>query len=246
MPLMRSLIKRWGIVGLTSLLTATAILFSWFITLSVNWMITGSLWTLSGILVATLAPGIMVPLFSYYFLNLFTELEETREGLLQLARLDSLTRTYNRRFFLEMANTALEEARQDGNPFVIALIDIDNFKEINDRFGHLVGDQVLLSFSRICRKSIRSSDLLARFGGDEFVLLFRNTTAPQARQILERLRRAARTQAFAIDGKPVQPTFSIGMQTWQPSITCLDMFLAGADEALYQAKRQGKDRIVAQ
>jgi diguanylate cyclase len=126
-------------------------------------------------------------------------------------------------------------------PLALAILDIDHFKQINDRFGHLIGDQVLSVAAEAIRSQLRPYDLAGRFGGDEMVLLFPGTTGRQAERIVDRVCRAMSSAALAIDMGGI--TVSAGISELAGGITGLDGLLAAADAALYEAKRAGRNRI---
>lgn len=160
----------------------------------------------------------------------------------RLARTDPLTGALNRRAFSEDFQKELERAKRHGTPLCLAMLDLDHFKQINDRHGHGVGDEVLVQFSQLCRQQARSSDVFARFGGEEFALLLPNCRTTEAILLLNRLR--ATLQAFHMPQLPEdQPvTFSAGVVACSPQQT-LDQMLQSVDQALYRAKHGGRNRI---
>jgi len=148
----------------------------------------------------------------------------------------------NRRAFDQAAQSELERAQRYGHSFCIALLDLDHFKRINDEYGHVVGDQVLISFASCCGQQLRATDSLARFGGEEFIILLVDTRLEGAHQLLERTRNAVHefTLEELSDGHGIR--FSAGLTQWRPGDT-LDSLVRRADEALYRAKRGGRDRV---
>jgi diguanylate cyclase len=126
----------------------------------------------------------------------------------------------------------------------VGLIDIDNFKKLNDALGHAAGDQALLALSAAVRDSLRPVDHLARFGGEEFVVLLPATPCSDAQRVLTRLQRSLSAALFMHDDKEVFVTFSAGVTQWRPGEP-LEATLERADEALYEAKRTGKNRTCA-
>ncbi|MCE1255000.1 MAG: GGDEF domain-containing protein [Anaerolineae bacterium] len=157
---------------------------------------------------------------------------------------DILTRIKNRRYFLFMAEAEAKRAVRYKYSLTLALIDLDNFKNINDTYGHPVGDEALIMFADRCRGSIRETDLLARFGGDEFALLLPQTSLDQARAVLERIRSAIITQPFQLDGKSIPVTLSAGIACAQAgSVFSFDDLVARTDKVLYYAKESGRNRI---
>jgi diguanylate cyclase (GGDEF)-like protein len=170
------------------------------------------------------------------------ELSEALDTIRILATVDELTSLVNRRHMNEVLKA--EENRQESDADTcIALLDIDFFKQFNDRYGHATGDAVLRCFSSAARASLRANDVLARWGGEEFLLLLPYTTADDARAVLERM--AERVRAMMVPGLDGdQISFSAGLATRRAGEPCADV-ISRADNALYQAKDAGRDRIVA-
>ncbi|MCP4020609.1 MAG: GGDEF domain-containing protein [Desulfobacteraceae bacterium] len=183
------------------------------------------------------------------------QLEMMVEKLTSLNRdaiTDPLTKTFNRRFFQEVAEKEIERAKQYNTGISIILIDADYFKNINDRYGHLTGDQVLINLTDLYRKNIRKTDTLARFGGEEFVLLMTETQPESALNKAEQLRKMTAEKAMAvIDGKELKITVSLGVANWCPDIenwhpdnaATVNELLGCADKALYQSKESGRNRV---
>lgn len=159
-----------------------------------------------------------------------------------LATLDSLTGLPNRRSFDLLAAQALREAQRDNSPLVALLIDLDHFKVLNDTYGHLAGDEVLRQFANVLQGSIRQSDILCRWGGEEFIVLLREADARQANEAAEKIRRRAEQLTFSYEDQPLRLTTSIGVSHLQPGDT-LHTLLTRADGALYRAKQAGRNRV---
>ncbi|GGB98165.1 hypothetical protein GCM10011352_25330 [Marinobacterium zhoushanense] len=155
---------------------------------------------------------------------------------------DPLTQLHNRRYFNEQAALAFEQAMRYDQPLCVMIADLDHFKQINDSFSHGVGDEVLKRVAQLLQQNIRKSDILARHGGEEFVILFPQTSLQQAYERCERLRR----QIEASDWQQVHPqlrvTLSIGLND-ALALGSIERMLSAADEALYAAKRAGRNRI---
>ncbi|GHV54549.1 hypothetical protein FACS1894206_07570 [Deltaproteobacteria bacterium] len=164
-----------------------------------------------------------------------------------LARTDCLTGLANRQAFFQMATRELERIRRAGGSACLAMIDIDYFKEVNDSLGHMEGDKVLHFLAKVLVKNIRPYDIAGRFGGDEFVLLFPDTSTDMAHIVLERIRAAVeKAELSAGEGNP-KVTASIGVAEipvhYAQSDSAFDSAVARADEALYKAKTWSRNQI---
>jgi diguanylate cyclase (GGDEF)-like protein len=193
-----------------------------------------------GVFITTMVCGAM----TYRSGLLVLELTHARRELARISRTDQLTGLLNRRGFNDAALAALESAEVDGATAAILMCDIDHFKSINDRFGHEIGDKVLVEISDVLRQfALRHGALVGRHGGEEFVAVMTGLDRDQAAHRAEEIRRdcAART---IIDGEtPLPVTISIGLTTAKGGFDLADL-LRTADEALYTAKRRGRDRVV--
>ena len=154
---------------------------------------------------------------------------------------DQLTQVANRRGLLQAFEIARARAERDGQPLAIGLLDVDNFKRLNDELGHGVGDVALRSLAEAVAKSLRPDDVVARYGGEEFVVLLPATPAEEGQQILTRLQRSLSGGLFMHERKTVLVTFSAGVTLYRHGEP-IEPALERADEALYEAKRTGKNR----
>lgn len=171
--------------------------------------------------------------------------EDTLRQLEKIARIDALTGTCTRHYFIEKMNDAIVYHQAESLPLSLLLLDIDFFKKINDSFGHLVGDQVLKSIGKTLKATMRLSDTITRYGGEEFSVLMPNTNLQQALAVAERLRKAIELLIITIDGeRSVRFTCSMGIAECSNKTTDAKSLLAAADEALYEAKNRGRNRIV--
>ncbi|MCA1905263.1 MAG: GGDEF domain-containing protein [Desulfarculus sp.] len=167
-----------------------------------------------------------------------------KEELQHLASTDGLTGLLNRRKFLELAEVEFRRHQLYGHPLAVIIADLDHFKRINDRFGHLTGDLALQGFSRHLAKCVRELDLLGRIGGEEFGLVLPNTDAEQARQVAERIRRGCGDLGLDAAVRPMEVfTVSLGVSEARRDDRDLTQLLDRADMALYQAKAAGRDRV---
>ena len=163
-------------------------------------------------------------------------LEHERE----LARTDYLTGALNGRSFGELAGAEINRARRHSHPFTVAFMDVDDFKQVNDRHGHSAGDRLLKAVADSTRQTVRAVDSVARLGGDEFAVLMPETGEAAAQVVIRRVRRqlleAARRQGLHV-------TFSIGVVTWDAPPASVDEMLRTADDLMYAAKRLGKNTV---
>ena len=144
---------------------------------------------------------------------------------------------------MTLAEAELRRARRFAEPFAVLVLDIDDFKSINDTHGHGLGDRAIVEFSRTCQKTLREVDVLGRLGGDEFAILLPNVSDEGARTLAERIGEAVR--GIVLDdaaGSPVSLTASIGGMVVHRPEQALDEIIARADAALYRAKKRGRDR----
>jgi len=158
-----------------------------------------------------------------------------------LATTDQLTELLNRRGFDLLANQAIQEARRNPSPLCALLLDLDKFKDLNDSHGHLAGDEALRSFANKLRDNLRQSDIICRWGGEEFILLLKDTSPEQARQLAEKIRQQTEQGSFSYKGASLHITTSIGLAELHPDDS-LSELLARADRALYRAKQAGRNR----
>jgi diguanylate cyclase (GGDEF)-like protein len=165
-----------------------------------------------------------------------------KQALSRLADIDALTNLPNRRHLFDLATRALENAKRDNATVTVAVIDLDHFKNINDRFGHAAGDYVLEQFAQRVRAELRETDLLGRWGGEEFLVLLPNTALDKASVMLERVRSVAQSIKMA-SAPELKVTLSAGLATNEGGTADLDEIVARADTALYQAKNSGRDVV---
>jgi len=173
-----------------------------------------------------------------------TERKKLERELEHQARTDFLTGIPNRRYFLNLADLELARARRYGRPFSMLMLDLDLFKNINDRYGHRIGDLTLQKVVEVCGQILREVDVVGRLGGEEFGIILPETDAEQALQVADRVRQAVAVASIALPkGGSVGITTSIGVATYSEADPDVDAVLNRADRALYQAKRLGRDRV---
>jgi diguanylate cyclase (GGDEF)-like protein len=177
---------------------------------------------------------------------LIHELEESRKSLNAQANTDALTKLTNRRSFFLRAGEAIELMRRHRQPFSVLMIDVDHFKSINDTYGHQCGDAVLVQVAEILGNNIRTNDILARIGGEEFAIAAPYSNRLAAVVLAERLRKAVESAEFMNGDTRVPITISVGVAAQDKNTpVTIDQLLARADARLYIAKRRGRNRLCA-
>jgi diguanylate cyclase (GGDEF)-like protein len=159
---------------------------------------------------------------------------------------DALTGLINRRYFLAEANRQLQAAHRSSHVLALLIIDLDHFKQINDQYGHLAGDEVLSAVVDAFKRNLRTGDCLGRLGGEEFALLMPETTQAEATETAERLRQAAAALQLTLQGQAIQQTVSIGIALLKQEDVSLSSLMHRADLAMYAAKTQGRNRVVCE
>lgn len=161
----------------------------------------------------------------------------------QLATTDGLTGLHNHRYFQERLSERIEEARRHPTRHTLLLLDIDHFKQVNDRYGHPVGDEVLKALAGLLKSSIRNVDMAARYGGEEFVVLLANTRREGAVKLADRIRKAASRLKFEAEGKTFKITVSMGIAAFPDDAKGKSSLIERADQALYYAKENGRNQV---
>jgi diguanylate cyclase (GGDEF)-like protein len=242
--MIRKLIRKLGVVNTTIILTLFVMLLSAILTAVLLKIYLGRV-LLSGIAFAIFVPGIICASLGPFVLRLIYQLDVAEERLRLLSMTDDLTRAYNRRHFLELAEKELSRAKRYHTIFSIIFIDIDCFKHINDTYGHLTGDKVLQAMCRHCISRSRKADTFARHGGEEFVYLLPETAHEDALSFARRIKNELSLNPFSTDNHDIFITVSMGVKTYDKTIEDLNALLHGADAALYEAKRRGKNCVVS-
>ncbi|MEZ5411156.1 MAG: GGDEF domain-containing protein [Acidimicrobiales bacterium] len=201
-------------------------------------------WMVPSIAIATVVPLAVATPMSGVLLTLVHRLEEARLLAERLASTDLLTGALNRRQLIDLARSAFDLVHA-GSPLCVVLFDIDDFKTINDTYGHQGGDDVLVGVAAACGEMLRAGDLLARWGGEEFVVLIPGAEREAGANIAERLREAiAQTRVDTPSAPGLGVTVSVGVTCTDGRAVGLDTLISEADHAMYRAKRSGKNRVV--
>jgi diguanylate cyclase (GGDEF)-like protein len=211
-------------------------------------MISAVVWLLNAIPDTHPYANVTIPYWNVFlrlvFLLIFTYMlaafKKVLEREQELARTDYLTGVANRRYFYELAHMEIRRAQRHEHPFTVAYMDIDDFKEVNDRAGHSTGDVLLRTISETIRRDVREIDVLARLGGDEFAILLPETGEQAAQTVIQRVQRSL----LAIVREKNWPiTFSIGVATWLKPPQDVDEVVKHADQLMYSVKNSGKNMI---
>lgn len=188
---------------------------------------------------------------SQNLLNLLEEVRMQKEQIQRMNRLlkqksitDPLTKVYNRGYFFNILKREIARVNRYREDLSLIMIDIDHFKNINDTYGHLIGDEVLKGMVNVCKKRIRTSDLMARYGGEEFVILLTNTSSENAYQVAEDVRKSVEKILFKTrSGEKFKVTVSAGITSYI-SAEDINDFFARLDDNLYEAKSNGRNRSI--
>jgi two-component system cell cycle response regulator len=177
--------------------------------------------------------------------RLADELERVNKELAELATIDPLTQVANRRAVEQRLAHEFQRAQRYKHPFTVILVDIDHFKSVNDKYGHPVGDKVLIEVAAAIRQSTRNTDMVARFGGEEFIVLAPETTAAAGGLVAERIRQSiSHTTSTKSDQGLPTVTASLGVASTELALATETELVARADQSLYRAKHEGRNRVV--
>jgi len=174
------------------------------------------------------------------------DVKEAQNKMAEMSTRDDLTGVYNRRYFMEALERELSKAKRYRSELVLCMLDLDHFKEVNDTYGHPAGDMVLREIGQMLKECIRQSDLICRYGGEEFAVILPSTQLEKARIVCERFRGTVNQHQFKYNSSQINVTVSIGVAAFNHSIPeSVNDLIAKADEALYQAKTEGRNRVVS-
>lgn len=209
-----------------------------------------------------MTPATLIVPFVFFFgacfvwlaatLSLQTAMDVMRISLLERdAATDALTGAFNRRYMDRRLSEELASARRYGKPLSILMLDIDHFKQINDRYGHLAGDQVLAGLARAVAGELRETDILTRYGGEEFLVMAPHTPLPGATNLAERVRKRIEFHEFSLPHQPggiqvIRVTVSIGVASADGAPMTKEMLVHAADANLLRAKQEGRNRVIAE
>jgi diguanylate cyclase (GGDEF)-like protein len=197
--------------------------------------------TITIVVIGIITTLLLLGLIYLFMSRLIKKLEEARQTIEKIAITDELTDLFNRRHILSRFAEEFEKVKRLKNNVSCIMADIDNFKAINDSYGHLVGDQVLKVISHRIRNTVRAYDILGRYGGEEFLIIMPDTKLEEARGLAERIR--TRVKEAPVNNATI--TLSLGVVCIQEDDRSLDEIIRRADQNLYKAKKSGKDRVVS-
>lgn len=183
-------------------------------------------------------------LVGYITTLLVADLQKGRTLFKELAETDEMTNLLNKRSFMPMYTRAAEEALRNNHSLTVMMIDADNLKEVNDKQGHQAGDKLILTVAKAISDCLRSSDIVCRYGGDEFVAVLPKVDPQKAWELGERLRKAVANTSFDVGGKRIGATVSIGIATFPDQVSDITQLMEKADETLYISKRTGRNRVM--
>ncbi len=239
---MRRLVHRHGVWPTVCAMTLIAIVYSVLVGVALDLLLKPAIVWMD-LLYCIVIPALVAPIVSYAAIRLLHELEVAERKLRQLASKDSLTGLGTRRHFLELAEWAMEKSRRSGQPTSMLMMDADHFKQINDTFGHAVGDRVLVAIGQVIQNVCRTADLAGRYGGEEFSILLPTTPAAMAVAVAERLRSTVEAEVAQLAGLEQAVTVSIGIATSDAGKTHLPQLIEQADAAMYAAKHAGRNCV---
>jgi len=195
-----------------------------------------------GELLALLAPVVLV---AYITTMLSADVRYALDKIKRVSDTDDLTGQYNMRAFSAILHRAFKQSVRHAHPLSVVMIDCDNLKTVNDTHGHEAGNRLLQEVVRSIRTELRGSDVLARFGGDEFIALLPETEGKGAREMGERIRRAIEGSTLDLRGGGIGTTVSVGVSSYPSDGGNLEVIMDKADKAMYRAKQQGRNKVVA-
>ena len=220
----------------------------------VNLAVLGTVLNVAGVVMATsgaplyallvnhLMSGILVWMVAYISLTHLAVGDRLRASLHDAAFRDPLTGLYNRRYAFDIFRSELAKFKRYGDPFSVMLIDADHFKQVNDRYGHCAGHVALKAIAEACTSSVRDTDVVGRFGGEEFIVLLPHTNAAAASIVAERIRKTMLHRELDSQGQRFAVRLSLGVAEAGVHADGFDELIAAADQALYAAKRAGRNQ----
>lgn len=241
---MRILIRKVGHLKLVILITIFAIIASEVLTYGICKVFSLPYLVPETPMVAFIIPFILVPIGSWQFLKLLFKIDGLEMKMRYLANYDSMTKLLSRQAFFKRSLALHENATSQKKSYIVAIIDLDNFKNINDTYGHSVGDKALVNLGKLFQDSFVDSEIIGRIGGEEFALVMYNHSKNQQKRI-DNFRDKVSKEKLIINNHTINYTISIGLfNNLSPQSVNFDNALSNADYALYHAKVTGKNKTV--
>jgi diguanylate cyclase (GGDEF)-like protein len=191
-------------------------------------------------LMAKFSPFLLV---AYVTSMLAADIQHAKQRITLLSQTDDLTGLLNMRAFNDILDKEISRVTRHAQPFTVIMVDVDGLKSVNDQYGHLAGSRLIRTIAQSINESIRNTDVLARYGGDEFVVLMTHTSTEHARMAAERIRTAIHNTSFDMKGNHISTTVSIGIASFPESVDTATEVLGKADIALYKSKQSGRDQV---
>jgi len=240
---MRRIVQSLGKSKTLLLITLFSVFASVAITLTFHYLQQDYSAILVSMSLAVFIPSVVAPLASWPLLSLLMKVDKLEREMRELATYDSLTGLLNRRAFFNSASMFCEFAEREGMPISFVILDLDNFKSINDSYGHQAGDSVLIAFAKSVKSVVRKSDIVGRIGGEEFAFLLPDTSESAAVEFTERLHHVIRHSVVSYDHHSISYTVSMGIVSLVPDRSDdIDLIYKNADQSLYIAKEEGRNR----
>lgn len=243
LSLFRRMVVQLGVTKSVLLLTLLCMAMSITMALGLNLILEAPI-TMRGLMTSALIPALLAPPIAWIALQLISTLDRSERAQQYLACHDTLTELCNRREFFRRMSRIHDSAYSSGQDMWLLMLDLDQFKQINERWGHLAGDRAIRLVADICRAETRPTDVVGRYGGDEFALLLVGAQRNAALELAQRLRaRIIATPLVLSDHDRLEIRLSIGLAHIDASACSVDQAIARADEAMRHAKRLGRNRI---
>lgn len=238
---MRKIIAQLGHIKSLLIITLFSTIASILIYIPVAYLIDDTI-LFSGILIAVIAPMIIAPSVSWYMIRLIIQIDLLETQMRELATFDNLTKVMSREAFLTNAQTIYKLIQRDKSLLAVLYIDIDDFKKVNDTYGHSIGDKVLKDFGHILRENTRKSDLVGRLGGEEFAFILADINSNGAIKFANNLRDRVNNTVVKLDDISISYSISIGISIFSNKKQVnLEELINQSDKALYIAKNSGKN-----
>jgi diguanylate cyclase (GGDEF)-like protein len=239
----RRFIRRYGEINTVLVFTALLITLVIAIIVALGWWRHGAVDS-AALSMPVMLTALIGSVVLYHFIALISRLDRSEEKLRALSLMDDLTDVYNRRFFIEQIEKELAKAMRYGTVFSVLAVDIDHFKQINERHGHFAGDAVLQAAANTCMNNLRAMDIFARFSGEQFMFLIPEADKTDVATFAGKILKALVNTPVVYDHAEIQFTASIGVKICDSHSGSLESVLKAADDAVAEAKQRGRNCVV--